>query len=222
MKKLRISPLEFKHSSATVRFFGKPVSVDLHLVAAKIPKLKMICPNNLIENEKPCKICAAEHGVYGVRTSLTLAWDCRAKKWIGFPAESFILKQIFDKSKAAGATISLMESGLGPDVHLQKMLGVLETEVDAATIGLERGSNPPSMPEFLAAVQRQSIWLKYDSAQAVMNKFPYPPPVQPASKMSIFTPDWSKIGNGPISGVQFIKIIDPEQEQKERDRDSNV
>ena len=174
-KKLKISPLEFKYSSATVRFFGKPASVNIHLVAAKIPHLKMICPNSLVEDEKSCKICAAEYGVYGGSSNLSLVWDCRAKKWVGFPAEGFVLKNIFEKCKEAGATAALMEAGQGPDVHIQKMLGTIEVEVDAATVGIERGVDSPSMGEFLTAVQKQSVWLKYDSAQAVMNAFPYPP-----------------------------------------------
>jgi hypothetical protein len=204
-KKLKISPLEFKYSSATVRFFGKIVSIETHLVAAKINRLKMICPNNLVGDERPCKICAAEYGVYGYHNQLALVWDCRAEKWAAFPSDNMIFKQIYEKSKAAGANAALIEAGQGPDVHIQTIMGVIETEVDAGTIGAERGGLMPSMDEFLAAVQHQSIWLKYDSASAVMNDYPYP-----VDNNHIFTPNWNAVGSGqPISGCQFINIIEP-------------
>ncbi len=210
-KKLKISPLEFKYSSATVRFFGKLIPVNTHVVGAKLSRLKMICPNALIENEKPCRLCKAELG-YGFADKLALVWDCRAKKWAAFSGSPLLFNQIYEKSKEAGANAALIEAGQGPDVHLQFMLGNIETEVDIGTVGVERGINPPSMAEFLTAVQKQSVWLKYDSPRSVMNDFPYPPP-------EIFPkPNWDAVSDLPVSGIQFVKIIEPLPEKPDENR----
>jgi hypothetical protein len=168
-----IPPLFFDSSgSAMARFFGKLGMIEVHWAEAKVPSLKMICPNSILK-EKTCLVCKNDSGKKNSHDRLiSLAWDCKKNRWSLYLSSHLVFNEIFQQCNKVGVSNQLIENGDGPDVLIQRMGYKNEVAVLIETIAKTRGKDKPDFDEVLKSAAKKSYWNKFDSTITLEQKYP--------------------------------------------------
>lgn len=189
-KQYNLPSLEFDASgSATIRFYGKMISVGLHYANAKTALVKMICPDSIDDNIPECNLCVLEKPS---PRFLAMGWDCNKQRWVIYLAPKSVFEEISNKCKPY-ISAKMMEDGQGPDVILQRIGTKTEVEALPDTLGRERGvwkdhSNwdaheikdgkilpPPTHPDPITVfeqVRLNSHWRNYHSIGSLEKDYP--------------------------------------------------
>jgi hypothetical protein len=171
---------------AVIRFFSDVVGISVHWSDAKVSQIRQVCPDSITDGPGvkakpcgPCLRCLADEAP--VERYVALGWDVDSKEWCIYMAHPIVFEKIFKQCKAMGVTQTMMASGNGPDVVLQRLGKNTEPTVMADTVGQDRGDGKiPSIAEALADIRRRSHWLSHASAESLEKKFDKPPETKPA------------------------------------------
>lgn len=170
--------LRFSQSGASrMRLGGPLLSFNIHYANVSFPPTRIACVTDVSDDYTGKKCLACDSGLAVWPRMLVFCWDHAEKRAATYMAGPEVMRDIKAEFDKAGVKPQDIQSGLAPDVLLQRLGNgicvslVLET---AGTKGLDDGflREIPKKEKFLEFLRKQSCWSKCRTREEAEKRFP--------------------------------------------------
>lgn len=152
--------------SARVRIVGRRCAAVFHYIPVSMPLISMVCPSSISDKTK-CLHCS--HAQNNMLKHIAVCWDCKKKRFALLVAQRETMNSIIEQCQKMGVTCSMVESGSGPDILLQRIGRNMEFELLMDTVGFKiPWLKQPDLGEALDKAATESVWARCETESQIL------------------------------------------------------